>query len=293
MSQIRKGIVLAGGSGTRLHPLTLAVSKQLMPIYDKPMIYYPISTLMLAGIRDILIISTPWDLPDFKKLLGKGHQFGVNFSYAEQPVPLGLAHSFLIAEDFLGNSPSALVLGDNLFYSCDFTKTLQEANEDLENSTIFAYEVAEPSSYGVVEFNNEGVAVSLEEKPAKPKSNFAVPGLYFYTNEVVNRAKAIGPSLRGELEITSLNQSYLHDNKLRVKKLSRGTAWLDTGTHDSLLQAAEFVRTIQQRQGLYLGCLEEIGLNQNFLTKEQFKNCTNNLGNSNYKKYLETVLLKC
>ena len=293
MSQIRKGIVLAGGSGTRLHPLTLAVSKQLMPIYDKPMIYYPISTLMLAGIRDILIISTPWDLPDFKKLLGKGHQFGVNFSYAEQHVPLGLAHSFLIAEDFLGNSPSALVLGDNLFYSCDFTKILQEANEDLENSTIFAYEVAEPSSYGVVEFNNEGVAVSLEEKPEKPKSNFAVPGLYFYTNEVVNRAKAVGPSLRGELEITSLNQSYLHDNKLRVKKLSRGTAWLDTGTHDSLLQAAEFVRTIQQRQGLYLGCLEEIGLNQNFLTKEQFKNCINYLGNSNYKKYLETVLLKC
>lgn len=287
-----KGIILAGGTGSRLYPLTSTINKQLLPVYDKPMIYYPISTLMLAGIREILIISTPWDLPDFKKLLGKGHQFGVNFSYAEQPVPLGLAHAFLIAEDFLGNSPSALVLGDNLFYSCDFTKILQEANEDLENSTIFAYEVAEPSSYGVVEFNNEGVAVSLEEKPAKPKSNFAVPGLYFYTNEVVNRAKAIGPSLRGELEITSLNQSYLQDNKLRVKKLSRGTAWLDTGTHDSLLQAAEFVRTIQHRQGLYIGCLEEIGLNQNFLTKEQFKNCINNLGNSNYKKYLETVLLK-
>ena len=292
MIQNRKGIVLAGGTGTRLHPLTLAVSKQLMPVYDKPMIYYPISTLMLAGIKDILIISTPWDLPSFKKLLGEGHQFGVNFSYAEQLVPLGLAHAFLIAEDFLGNSPSALVLGDNLFYSCDFTRTLQEASEDLENSTIFAYEVAEPTSYGVVEFNDEGVAISLEEKPLKPKSNFAVPGLYFYNEDLVARAKTLSPSSRGELEITSLNQSYLSNNKLRVKKLSRGTAWLDTGTHDSLLQAAEFVRTIQHRQGLYIGCLEEIGLNQNFLTKEQFKNCMNNLGNSNYKKYLETVLLK-
>lgn len=292
MSQIRKGIILAGGSGTRLHPLTLAVSKQLMPIYDKPMIYYPISTLMLAGIRDILIISTPWDLPDFKKLLGKGHQFGVNFSYIEQPVPLGLAHAFLLAEEFLNNSPSALILGDNLFYSCDFINLLQETNKDLETSTIFAYEVAEPKSYGVVEFDSTGLALSIEEKPSAPKSNFAVPGLYFYDKEAVTRAKKLNPSLRGELEITDLNRSYLKDNKLQVKKLGRGTAWLDTGTHDSLLQAAEFVRTIQHRQGLYIGCLEEIGLNRNFLTKEQFKYSINGLGNSNYKAYLEVIASK-
>ena len=286
----RKGIVLAGGSGSRLHPLTLATSKQLMPVYDKPMVYYPISVLMLAGIREILIISTPFDLPAFERLLGDGSQFGVRFSYAEQPSPDGLAQAFLIGADFLNGAPVALVLGDNLFYGNDFTDTLARANQDQNNATIFGYPVSDPQAYGVVEFDSNGKAISLEEKPAKPKSHFAVPGLYFYSSDVVDHARALKPSARGELEITCLNRSYLEAGRLNVQKLGRGTAWLDTGTHDSLLQAAEFVRVIQHRQGLRIACLEEIGLEMGFLDEAGFEQSIQRLGKSSYGDYLRSVL---
>jgi len=286
----RKGIILAGGSGSRLHPLTLATSKQVMPVYDKPMVFYPISVLMLAGIRDLLVISTPEDLPNFRRLLGDGSQFGVRFSYAEQPKPEGLAQAFLIGSDFLGESPAALVLGDNLFYGHDFTDTLSIANSNSENATIFGYEVADPQAYGVVEFDEQGNAISLEEKPKQPKSNYAVPGLYFYPGDVCRRAARLKPSPRGELEITDLNRSYLESGNLRVQKLGRGTAWLDTGTHDSLLEAAEFVRTIQHRQGLRIACLEEIGLEMGFLTEDQFAQSAERLGKSTYGAYLRSVL---
>ena len=286
----RKGIVLAGGSGSRLHPLTLATSKQLMPVYDKPMVYYPISVLMLAGIREILIISTPHDLPAFERLLGDGSQFGVRFSYAEQPSPDGLAQAFLIGADFLDGAPAALVLGDNLFYGNDFTDTLANATEDLHNATIFGYPVSDPEAYGVVEFGSDGKAISLEEKPTKPKSHFAVPGLYFYSRDVVDFARSLKPSARGELEITCLNRSYLEAGRLNVQKLGRGTAWLDTGTHDSLLQAAEFVRVIQHRQGLRIACLEEIGLEMGFLDEAGFEESIQRLGKSSYGNYLRSVL---
>ena len=286
----RKGIVLAGGAGSRLHPLTLATSKQLMPVYDKPMVYYPISVLMLAGIREILIISTPFDLPAFERLLGDGSQFGVRFSYAEQPSPDGLAQAFLIGADFLNGAPAALVLGDNLFYGNDFTDTLASANQDVNNATIFGYPVSDPQAYGVVEFDSNGKAISLEEKPAKPKSYFAVPGLYFYSSDVVEHARALKPSARGELEITCLNRSYLEAGRLNVQKLGRGTAWLDTGTHDSLLQAAEFVRVIQHRPGLRIACLEEIGLEMGFLDEAGFEQSIQRLGKSSYGDYLRSIL---
>ena len=286
----RKGIVLAGGSGSRLHPLTLGVSKQLMPVYDKPMIYYPISVLMLTGIREILIISTPHDLPAFRRLLGDGSQFGVSFSYAEQPKPEGLAQAFLIGAEFLAGAPAALVLGDNLFYGHDFTDTLAEANGDTDGATVFGYEVADPSAYGVVEFDAKGQAISLEEKPAHPKSHFAVPGLYFYGSDVVEVARQLKPSPRGELEITDLNRVYLEQGRLHVQKLGRGTAWLDTGTHDSLLDAAQFVQVIQHRQGLRISCLEEIGLQMGFLDEAAFERSIENLGKSSYGTYLRKVL---
>jgi glucose-1-phosphate thymidylyltransferase len=286
----RKGIVLAGGSGTRLHPLTMAVSKQLMPVYDKPMIYYPISVLMLAGIREILIISTPQDLPAFRRLLGDGARFGVRFDYAEQPSPDGLAQAFLIGSGFLSGSPAALVLGDNLFYGNDFKDVLMVADQDKEHSTIFGYEVADPASYGVVEFDASGKAISLEEKPSNPKSEYAVPGLYFYSSDVVELARTLKPSVRGELEITDLNRLYLDSGRLRVKKLGRGVAWLDTGTHESLLEAADFVRAIQNRQGLRIACLEEIGLQMDFLDETAFERSLESLGKSSYGTYLRGVL---
>ena len=290
MTNQRKGIILAGGAGSRLHPLTLGTSKQVMPVYDKPMVYYPISVLMLAGIRELLLISTPEDLPSFRRLLGDGSHYGVSFSYAEQPRPQGLAQAFHIGSDFLGGSPAALVLGDNLFYGHDFTDILSAADADTSNATIFGYEVSAPQAYGVVEFNADGRALSLEEKPANPKSHYAVPGLYFYPGDVCQRAAAQRPSARGELEITDLNRTYLESGNLRVQKLGRGTAWLDTGTHDSLLEAAEFVRTIQHRQGLRIACLEEIGLEMGFLTEEQFAKSAERLGKSTYGAYLRSVL---
>jgi glucose-1-phosphate thymidylyltransferase len=268
----------------------MAVSKQLMPVYDKPMVYYPISVLMLSGIRDILIISTPHDLPAFERLLGDGSQFGVSFSYAEQPSPDGLAQAFLIGADFLAGSPAALVLGDNLFYGHDFTETLLAAASDIENATVFGYEVADPQAYGVVEFDSGGRAISLEEKPAQPKSHFAVPGLYFYSGDVVDQARALKPSARGELEITCLNRRYLEAGRLKVQKLGRGTAWLDTGTHDSLVDAAEFVRVIQHRQGLRIACLEEIGFQMGYLDTKGFENSIARLGKSSYGNYLRGIL---
>jgi glucose-1-phosphate thymidylyltransferase len=289
-SQSRRGIVLAGGSGSRLHPLTMAASKQLMPVYDKPMVYYPISVLMLAGIREILIISTPHDLPAFRRLLGDGSRFGVEFSYAEQPSPDGLAQAFLIGADFLGGHPAALVLGDNLFYGHDFTEILVEADREAADATVFGYEVADATAYGVVEFDASGRALSLEEKPAKPKSSFAIPGLYFYPPDVAEQTRQIRPSPRGELEITDLNRRYLEAGRLRVQKLGRGTAWLDTGTHDSLVEAAEFVRTIQHRQGLRIACLEEIGLEMGFLDEASFERSIEALGKSSYGNYLREVL---
>ena len=268
----------------------MAVSKQLMPVYDKPMVYYPISVLMLTGITEILIISTPQDLPAFRRLLGDGSQFGVQFSYAEQPSPDGLAQAFLIGAEFLSGAPAALVLGDNLFYGHDFTDTLAAANRSQDCATIFGYEVADPSAYGVVEFDPQGKAISLVEKPADPKSNFAVPGLYFYSEDVVEMAANLKPSPRGELEITDLNRLYLEESRLHVQKLGRGTAWLDTGTHESLLEAADFVRAIQHRQGLRIACLEEIGLQMGFLDEAAFERSLEPLGKSSYGAYLRGVL---
>ncbi|HRE82517.1 MAG TPA: glucose-1-phosphate thymidylyltransferase RfbA [Opitutaceae bacterium] len=292
-SPSRKGIVLAGGSGTRLYPLTIAVSKQLMPVYDKPMIYYPLSVLMLAGIREVLIISTPLDLPLFKRLLGDGSQFGLTLSYAEQPSPDGLAQAFLIAADvgFLDDkTPSALVLGDNLFYGHDFQKSVVTASERTQGATVFGYHVANPTAYGVVEFAPDGRVLSLEEKPASPKSNYAVPGLYFYDQEVVSLARSLKPSPRGELEITDLNRRYLERDSLQVELLGRGTAWLDTGTHDSLLDAAQFVHVIENRQGLKIACLEEIGWRQGWLSRTALEAQIKRLGKSGYGEYLRRLL---
>ena len=288
----RKGIVLAGGSGSRLYPLTLAVSKQLMPVYDKPMIYYPLSVLMLAGIREVLVISTPQDLPLFRLLLGDGSQFGLKLSYAAQPKPEGLAQAFHIAGDtgFLtGKEPSALVLGDNLFYGADFVASLREAAARTRGATIFGYHVADPTAYGVVEFAKNGKVVSLEEKPAKPKSSYAVPGLYFYDAGVLPLARGLKPSARGELEITDLNRLYLERGKLHVQLFGRGTAWLDTGTHDSLLDAAQFVHVIENRQGLKIACLEEIAYHQGWINRAELDASITKLGKSSYAAYLRKV----
>jgi glucose-1-phosphate thymidylyltransferase len=289
----RKGIILAGGSGTRLYPLTLAVSKQLMPVYDKPMIYYPLSTLMIAGIREVLIISTPTDLPHFKRLLGDGSLIGLKLSYAEQPSPDGLAQAFHIAGDtgFLnGQEPSALILGDNLFYGHDLSKSLERAHARPSGSTIFGYHVADPKSYGVVEFATDGRVVSLEEKPAQPKSNYAIPGIYFYDRDVVTLARSLKPSHRGELEITDLNRLYLEAGKLHVEILGRGTAWLDTGTHDSLLDAAQYVSVIENRQGLKIACLEEIAYRSGWIDRAGLEANIKKLGKSTYGAYLRKVL---
>jgi len=288
----RKGVILAGGSGTRLFPLTIAVSKQLMPVYDKPMVYYPLSVLMLAGIQEILVISTPNDLPLFRRLLGDGSQFGIQLTYAEQPSPDGLAQAFHIANDvgFLNDEPVALVLGDNLFYGHDLAKSLESAAASNIGATVFGYHVADPSSYGVVEFAPDGKVLSLEEKPLNPKSNFAIPGIYFYDGDVVPLSRSLKPSKRGELEITDLNRLYLERGKLRVEILGRGTAWLDTGTHDSLLEASQFVSVIENRQGLKIACLEEIGYRRGWLTRSDFEASIAKLGKSNYGVYLKKLL---
>jgi glucose-1-phosphate thymidylyltransferase len=288
----RKGIVLAGGSGTRLYPLTMAISKQLMPVYDKPMVYYPISILMLAGIKEILIISTPRDLPMFRELLGDGSRFGVSFSFAEQPSPDGLAQALIIAEDFLDGDPSTLILGDNIFYSNELEQILTEADNRPMGATIFGYHVSDPTSYGVVEFDSSGKAISLEEKPEVPKSNYAVPGLYFYDEQASARAKELRPSPRGELEITDLNRVYMDEGELSVEVMGRGTAWLDTGSHDSLASATDFVKVIERRQGLKIACLEEIGFYKGWLSMEGLAIAAKNHGSSTYGKYLTDLHIR-
>lgn len=281
-----KGIILAGGSGTRLYPLTKAISKQIMPVYDKPMIYYPLSTLMLAGIREVLIISTPRDLPVFKDLLGSGEQLGMSFSYAVQETPRGLADAFIVGADFIGDDSVALVLGDNIFYGQSFSRVLQNAAAREKGATIFGYYVKDPREYGVVEFDSNNKAVSIEEKPAIPKSNYAVPGLYFYDNDVVEIAKNVKPSARGEIEITSINNEYLRRGNLYVETLGRGFAWLDTGNHDALLDAADFVAAFQKRQGLYISCIEEIAYKRGFITREQLVELAQPLLKTDYGRYL-------
>lgn len=290
-----KGIVLAGGSGTRLYPITKGVSKQLLPIYDKPMVYYPISVLMLAGIKEILIISTPEDLPGFKRLLGDGSDYGVNFEYAPQPSPDGLAQAFIIGKEFIGNDTACLVLGDNIFYGQNFTGMLKEAVEDAKKSgvaTVFGYYVNDPQRYGVAEFDKNGKVLSIEEKPQKPKSNYAVVGLYFYPNKVVEVAHSIKPSARGELEITTVNQEFLKEGKLKVQTLGRGFAWLDTGTHDSLSEASGFVEVIEKRQGLKIACLEEIAFNQGWITKERLLQISESMSKNQYGQYLKDLTIR-
>ena len=285
-----KGIVLAGGSGTRLHPVTRGISKQMLPVYDKPMIYYPLSVLMLAGIQEILVISTPEDLPGYQKLLGNGADFGIQLSYAEQPSPDGLAQAFLIGESFIGDGNVCLVLGDNIFYGYGFSAMLRDAAQRAEGATVFGYHVNDPARFGVLEFDASGKVISLEEKPAKPKSNYAVTGLYFYDNRVVDIAKSVKPSGRGELEITDVNRAYLESGELKVSVMGRGFAWLDTGTHDSLMEAGQFVQTIEHRQGLKVACLEEIGYRNGWLSEEALQRQATALAKTGYGQYLQQVL---